>query len=263
MTLRFSVALTNSIAEHGSWKSAFDNGAIDIYTGTQPATPDAAPTGTLLCTITSGGGAQVNEVQSQGSVLLTGGSSGSVNTLTVNGVEIMGSATAFDTSLTQTAADIALKINRNPKNRLYVASSAGALITLTARRGQGVLPNGWVVANSLTTITTTNTAMGSVTAGVDAVNGLRMDFNAVAGMITKDVTQSWWGTAIGAGTQTAGWFRFRAAVADPNTLDTTASYSRMDGAIATSGADLNMSSTSIANGAVQTLSTFSFTVPAA
>ena len=30
----------------------FDAGTLEIYTGTQPADPDSAPTGTLLCTIT-------------------------------------------------------------------------------------------------------------------------------------------------------------------------------------------------------------------
>jgi hypothetical protein len=34
-------------------KTAFDTtGTIDLYTGSQPATPDAAPTGTLLGTLT-------------------------------------------------------------------------------------------------------------------------------------------------------------------------------------------------------------------
>jgi len=32
--------------------SVFDAGTLEIYTGTQPADPNSAPTGTLLCTIT-------------------------------------------------------------------------------------------------------------------------------------------------------------------------------------------------------------------
>lgn len=35
----------------GSLKSIFDHGFIKIYSGTEPATADAAATGTLLCTI--------------------------------------------------------------------------------------------------------------------------------------------------------------------------------------------------------------------
>jgi hypothetical protein len=266
MALRFSPALQNFIAEKGSWKDFFDNGSIEIYTGTQPATPDLAVTGTLLVTLTSGGGAKTNEIASQGTLTLDSGASGSVDTFTVNSIEIMGSSTAFNASLTQTAADIALKCNRNPKNHLFHVTSSGAVITITALPGMGTLPNGWVVAATYTTIAGTAANMGAggaATAGVLAVNGLRMDYNAAAGVLTKDTTQTWSGTAVGAGTQTAGWFRYKGSVADAGALDSSAVFMRLDGNIATSGANMNMSSTSITSGALQTLSTFSFTVPAA
>lgn len=261
MALRISPALQNFIAEKGSWKTALDNGAIEIYSGTQPATADLAVTGTLLVTLTSSGGAKTNEVCSQGTLTLDSGASGSVDTLTVNSIEIMGSATAFNASLTQTAADIALKCNRNPKNHLFHVTSSGAVITITALPGMGTLPNGWVVAATYTTIAGTAVNMGTTTAGVAPVNGLLMDYNAAAGVITKDTTQTWSGTAVATGT--AGYFRYKSSVADAGALDSSAVFLRIDGNIATSGANMNMSSTSITSGAVQTLSTFSFTVPAA
>ena len=264
MTLRFSPALQNFIAEKGSWKTAFDNGSIVIYSGSQPATADLAVTGTLLATITSNAGAKTNEVASQGTLTLDSGASGSVDTFTVNSIEIMGSATAFNTTLTQTAADIALKCNRNPKNHLYHVTSSGAVITITALPGMGTLPNGWVVAATYTTIAGTAANMGAggaATAGVLAVNGLLMDYNAAAGVLTKDVTQTWSGTA--GATGTAGWFRYKGSVVDADALDSSAVFLRMDGSIATSGSDMNMSSTAVTSGAVQTISEFSFTVPAA
>lgn len=264
MALRFSPAMQNHIAEKGSWKEALDNGSIEIYTGTQPATADLAVTGTLLVTLTSSAGAKTNEIASQGTLTLDSGGSGSVDTFTVNSIEIMGSSTAFNTSLTQTAADIALKCNRNPKNYLYHVTSNGAVITITALPGMGTLPNGWAVAATYTTIAGTPANMGAggaATAGVLAVNGLRLDYNAAAGVITKDTTQTWSGTAVATGT--AGWFRYKGSVVDAGALDSSAVFLRMDGNIATSGANLNMSSTSITSGALQTLSTFSFTVPAA
>jgi hypothetical protein len=261
MALRFSPALQNFIAAKGSWKDFFDEGHIIIYTGTQPTLAKDPPTGTALVTLTSNAGAKTNEVASQGSVTLTGGASGSVDTLAVDGNEIMGSATAFNTSLTQTATDVTLKINRNPKNKMIIASSAGAVITLTAMPGLGVLPNGWVVASTTTTITKTDVNMGSTTAGVSAVNGLKMDYNSVAGVFTKDVTQTWSGTAGNSGT--AGWFRYYGSVLDSLADDSSAIYLRMDGNVATSGANMNMSSTTITAAALQTLSTFSFTIPAA
>lgn len=269
MTLRFSPALQNFIAENGCWKNFFDGGALDIYTGAQPATPDLAPTGNLLVTITSGGGALTNEVPATGLVTLSGTTSGSVDTLTLAGISLISAAVPYNTSLNQTATDVATNINRNPANRLVVASTTGAsaVITLTARSGFGTALNGLTIATTstgLTSTATTNmgTGSGGSTAGVASVNGLKMSYGASAGAMVKDPTQTWSGTATGAGTQTAGWFRYRASLADPNTLDSSAVYRRMDGSIATSGADLNMSNTAVANGAVQTLSSFTFTVPA-
>ena len=246
----------------------FDNGIIEVYSGSQPATPDLAVTGTLLVTFTSGAAAFTPETRALGVLTLSGTGAGSVDTLTLLGKELMGSATAYNTSLTQTAADVCLKINRNPKNKWVVATnSASAVITLTAVPGLGALLNAAALTITSTTLTSavTSTTFGSGTgggtAGVDAVNGLKMDYNAAAGLITKDVTQTWSGTAVSGGT--AGWFRFKGSVVDAGAADSSAVFLRMDGSVATSGAQMNMSSTTITNGALQTLSTFNFTVPAA
>lgn len=271
MTLRFSPAVQNFVNANGSWKDVFDNGSIEIYTGTQPATPDLAVTGTLLVTLTSGGGAKTNEVRGTGVLTISGTASGSVDTCTLMGIDILGGAVTHTTDVNTTADAVALKINRNPANKLVVASTTGAsgVVTLTALPGLGTTLNSGALTFTSTTCTTavTSTTFGSGTggsvAGVAAANGLKMDYNATAGVLTKDTTQTWSGTAVGAGTQTAGWFRYKGSVADAGALDSSAVFLRMDGAIATSGAQMNMSSTSITNGAVQTLSTFSFTVPAA
>ncbi|MDD3885169.1 MAG: hypothetical protein PHW66_09620 [Gallionella sp.] len=274
MALRFSSAMQNFIAENGSWKDAMDNGSIEIYTGTQPATPDLAPTGTLLVTLTSSAGAKTNEVRPVGVVTLAGGTTtgDDVTALTIKTVDVLGGTVAWNSSLTQTATDCALAINRNPKNKWVVATSSGAVITLTGLPGVGALLNSAALActgagsmSPTITSTTFGSSTGGGVVGVDAINGLRIDYNAAAGVVTKDVTQTWSGTAVGAGTQTAGWFRFKGAVVDAGALDnaTPPVFLRFDGAIATSGSQMNMSSTSITNGALQTLSTFSFTVPAA
>lgn len=271
MTLRYSPALQNYIAEGGSWKSFFDNGSIEIYTGAQPATADLAVSGTLLATITASSGAKTDEVKATGVITLTGGGSGTVDTVSILGVDVLGGAVSFNSSLNQTATDVATALNRSPKNKFFVASTTGAsaVITLTAKPGFGALLNSAALACTSTTITNaiTSTTFGSGTggsvAGVNAVNGLKMDYNATAGAMTKDPTQTWSGTAVGAGTQTAGWFRYKGSIADAGALDSSAVYLRMDGSIGTSGSDLNMSSTSVTNGATQTISTFTFTVPAA
>ena len=270
MTLRFSPALQNFVAAEGSWKDAIDEGSIEIRSGTQPATPDLAVTGTLLATITSSAGTKTNEVRATGVVTLSVGavSSDTLLTLKLLGVDLLDGTVAFDTSLTVTATAAALKINRNPKNKLVVATSSGAVITLTAQPGIGALLNAAALATTVggnmvaaVTSTTFGSGTGGSVVGVSAVNGLKLDYNAAAGVITKDTTQTWSGTAVATGT--AGWFRYKGSVVDAGALDSSAVFLRMDGSVATSGADMNMSSTSITNAALQTLSSFSFTIPAA
>jgi len=233
------------------------NCVLKIYTGSQPATPETAPSGTLLDTFSNASGALTREVRSVGSVDLTGGGAGSVDTITVNGIEVMGSSTPFNTSLAQTAADVVLKININPFNHLFDATvTATDVITLTARQGLGALPNGWVVASTVTTITKTDNNMAG---GVSAVNGLLWG-DAVSFVISKKSNQTWSGVASQTGT--AGWFRFEAAVNDAGGTDSSNVILRLDGAIATSGAELNMA-TSITSGLTYTIDTFAITFPSA
>lgn len=266
MTLRFSPALQNFVAENGSWKDAFDNGSIEIYTGPQPATPDLAVTGTLLAIVTASSGAKTNEVAATGVITYTS-ANGSVNTVSLLGVDILGGAVAYSVSLTVTAAAVALQINRNPNNKFVVATSSLGVLTLTAHPGLGTLLNSAALATTTTTMvgTVTSTTFGSGTggsvAGVAAANGLKMDYNAAAGVMTKDTTQTWTGAALVDGT--AGWFRYKGSVVDAGALDASAVFLRMDGTIAVSGGEINMSNTAVASGAVQTVSTFSFTIPAA
>jgi len=259
MALRLSSGLRNFLLEGGSLKRAFAGGKIKLYTGSQPASANDAVSGTLLCTYTDNSGAHTAEVRATGSVELTGGGAGSVDTLTVNSLEIMGSATAFNTSLIQTATDIVAKINDNPKNMLFVASNAAgtsATITITAKAGLGTLPNTWVVASTATTITKTDTNMSG---GVNSANGLLFGDSA-AGALVKKVGQTWSG--VGAANGTAGWFRFEGAVADAGSADSSEVFHRLDGSVATSGANLNLSSTAIVISATQTISTFTLTEPA-
>jgi len=267
MTLRHSPALQNFIAQTGSWKGFLDNGSIKIYSGTQPATADLAVTGTLLATITSGAGTKTDEVAATGVITISGTTSGSVDTLALMGIDILGGAVTHTGSHTTTADAVVLKVNRNPANKLVVATNVLGVITLTARPGLGNELNAGTLSSTGTTCTVavTSTTFGSGTGGsvegVTAVNALKMDYDAADGVMTKDSTQTWSGTA--GATGTAGWFRYLSSVVDAGSLDSSDVFLRMDGSIATSGSDLNMSSTAVTSGALQTLSTFSFTVPAA
>jgi hypothetical protein len=239
----------------GSFKDSFNNGRMEIYTGAQPVTADAAVTGTLLCTITANGAAFTPEVLATGSVTLSTGAAGSVNTVTVNGVDILGAAIPFNTTLTQTATDVANQINEFHTATEYIASASGTVITLTSVRGTGVATNGFVVACTSTTITT---AVVNMAGGVAPVNGLRYGA-PTAGGISKSVAQVWSGVAVAAGS--AGWYRLYGSTADTGALDATGTVIREDGAILVGAGELPMSSTVTAVGVPIVIATRTYSLP--
>lgn len=255
MTLRLSTGLRDYVNQGGSIKEALQNGQILIYSGSQPATADTAPSGTLLASITANSGIRTAEVLATGTITLSG-TAGTVSAVTVNGVAIIDNAVPFNTSLTQTAADLATEINNTCSAPDYQATSSGAVVTIRPMRNTGAAPNGFVVAT---------TASGGLTAvnanlsgGVTAINGLKWGTSS-GGVLAKHPVQVWAGVAANSGT--AGWFRFTGSVADSGVTDSVGSEFRLDGAISTSGAQLNMSSTTVSAGATQTISSFPVTLP--
>lgn len=107
----------------------------------------------------------------------------------------------------------------------------------------------------------TGTLLGTVTlnsgafAPGTATNGLT--FGAAAnGAVAKSGTWSFNGIAAG----TAGWFRLRGNAADAGAVSAT--LPRLDGSVATSGANLNLSNIAIAVGAPNTIDSFTWTQPA-
>lgn len=80
-------------------------------------------------------------------------------------------------------------------------------------------------------------------------NGLTFA-TASAGTVSKTGVWSFVGTTVG----TAGWFRFKGNAADAGGASTTAL--RLDGSIATSGGDLNLSNIAIVIGAPSTIDQF-------
>lgn len=256
MTFKLSTGIRNFINKQGSIDDALRNGWIEIYSGAQPTSADSAATGVLLCTITSGSGAMTKEVLATGTVTLSTGAAGSVNTLTVNGIEIMGAAVPFNGTLAQTAADVAAQINRYRSVPDYTATAAGSVVTIAALPGTATTPNTFVVASTVTTITKVDANMAG---GVASVNGLKFDV-ASAGVMAKLVGQVWSG--VNAATGTAGWFRQYGSVADASGLDSVGVALRIDGAVSTAGAEMNLSSTAFTAAATTTLSAWGMTVPA-
>jgi hypothetical protein len=106
-----------------------------------------------------------------------------------------------------------------------------------------------------------DTATGTllVTINTSTGSGFNLHFlnTAVAGVLSK-ASDTWDGVAVQTGT--AGYFRYCASTSDGN--GTSTSEIRIQGAVSTSGAELNMSSTTITSAATTTIDTFDITMPA-
>lgn len=251
MTIRLSTGARNGMVNGLGFAAMFNRGYGKVFTGSQPATPDLAETGTNLGIITSSSGALTKEVRATGTITITGGST-SVLTVTVGGLNIIpDGAVPYNTSTTQTASDLCDAINRNG---IMEARVSGAVVTLRGRPGTGVTT---AAVSSTGSVTATYANMSGGTA---PVNGLIFGAPA-AGVIAKLATQIWSFAGIN-GTATAGWFRLYGSD-DPEGATSSILYPRLDGSIAVSGADLNLSNISIATASANTIDTFTFTMPAA
>jgi len=101
-----------------------------------------------------------------GTVELTGGGSGSVDMIKVNGVEIMSGAENFISDLATTATAVALNITNHTSSPNYTAVAVGAVITITAVNvGDCKEANGFVVESTATTITTEDTNLSGGVGG--------------------------------------------------------------------------------------------------
>ena len=107
------------------------------------------------------------EVTASGTITLSG-TSGSITSVSVNGVPITSSAVPFDGTLAQTAQDLANNINAFSASGLnviqplstwlenttialpYIATANGAVVTITAPAGTGFSPNGYVISGIMT-----------------------------------------------------------------------------------------------------------------
>lgn len=254
MTVKASKAVRNHMLGVENLAALFKHAKLVIYTGAAPTNADDAATGTALVSISDASGALTAEVLATGTVSVTG-TTGSVTAVTVNGIDILQGTVAFNTSINQTASDLCDAINRAQTFPKYAASVSGPTVTLTAPRGSGTQPNTHVVAGT-TTITLT---YGNMAGGVAGVNGLKFGAPA-AGVLAKLSSQVWSGLIGTSGT--AGYWRLYGSVADAAAADATETFPRLQGTIATSGGDINLTSTTLTAGATQTINTFQITMPA-
>jgi hypothetical protein len=117
-------------------------------------------------------------VSATATVTLTGGAAGSVDMITVNGVNVMSGSVAYATSLSVTATAVAANITAHTSVPEYTAAAVGAVIKISAASAAGTTPNGFVVAVTTTTITETHTNMagGSYALENSALNMWMFDY---------------------------------------------------------------------------------------
>jgi len=259
MTIRFSTGTRNGLAGTQGLQGMFNKSYVEVYTGSQPATGDAAATGTKLGIITLASAALTKETRATGSVTITGATGGTINNITVGGLNIIpdGAITVSGDTTSTLATKLGNAINRNG---IMEARVSGAVVTLYGRPGTGVTTA--AVTGSLATATASYVNMGSGVAGIAPVAALILDAPA-AGVIAKPSADVWSMVGIAAGT--AGWFRmFPSDTNDTGIIISGAPYyPRIDGSCGVGSGDMQMSSLSVTVGSPHTVDTFSVTFPAA
>ncbi|OFX03281.1 MAG: hypothetical protein A3E78_12150 [Alphaproteobacteria bacterium RIFCSPHIGHO2_12_FULL_63_12] len=128
----------------------------------------------------------VSETLATARFRITGGTSNpgtnNLDSITVDGVEILNVAVDWATSNSVTAANIATQINTYNSTPEYTATSDGPEVIISAATGSGSTPNALAVVITVTggnvTVDTNNTTM---TGGVDAVSGQAQVYTATIG----------------------------------------------------------------------------------
>jgi len=272
MALRFSTALRNAVASGMSWNEALANGRLYIYTGTQPDDADSDPGSvTTLVTFTKASGIYTAPIATS-ALATVGGTDGTITAVAIGGANaatgfnlLNATVTANASNTTDTAVLVAASINAKVNPFGIKATSAAANVTITCPIQSGI---DLKTMNIFTAVTANATlpinggssstigGTGAANVGGAAANGCNFQV-AANGAIAKETT-AW--SANAAANGTAGWFRYVSG--GSNAAGASVTDIRFDGRIATSGADLNLSSTTITANATQTINTFTITVPA-
>lgn len=249
MAIRRSTALVNDLARGFGVRELLRDARIFVYSGSQPATADVAPTGTHLLTFTLDGQPYTGATRSFADITIGGSAVGAITSVTVGGMDfnLLSSDVAFSATAASTAIDIASNINarQNPLNITADTSTEHLYLRCPYWMGAG--------ANNLAFATTvsgslTATVSGSFSSGVAATNGLNFLESISDGLLTKE-NGVWQASGLANGT--AGWFRF---VSGGSTVDGTSDLDiRYDGTVATSGGDMIISTVSILLDAVYTI----------
>lgn len=237
MTARFSTGLVSRLADTAPMNELFAGGFLDIYTGAQPATADAAATGTLLATVFSDGaaaGLHLERTAIAGVISKLGSENWSTTACAASG----------------TAGYFRFRALKDPG----VITAGGTITAATRAANQAVIVfaqagHAQVVGNKIVTTSFTSSAY-NVVGTVVAVN---------AGVSFSVISDS---VAGGGGDAAAviGTYTYSVPTTDAGTTS-SATAVRIDGAIGTSGAEMNLGSLTFTAGAPFVMAGAAFTIP--
>lgn len=147
-----------------------------------------------------------------------------------------------------------MRLSTGIRNKLLDGGSGGGI--------KGSLNLGFIAIMSGAQPTSADAAATGTLLGTVSVNGAGtgLTFDAsVAGVISKAAAETWRFTGLADGI--AGWFRFYAPGDTITNVSTTAA--RIDGAIGSSGGELNLTNLTVGVGQVNTADGFTVTQPGA
>lgn len=182
MSLGISKGLHAYLLNHGSLCEAMSGGAIYIFKGDRPASANhAADPGNLLAVFTTGGLPLAPEFTRKATITLQSGGGGSVDSVTLDGVELLESSVPFTNSLIETAQLVAREIMNAYEfgMRGLIVRAVGITIEFYTRKNWGAYLDGKVLAVSATEIVAVANGFPSV--GAHTANGVTLFSGGVSG----------------------------------------------------------------------------------
>lgn len=257
---KFSTGFRNALLDGTDITDMFDGGQLDIYSGTQPTDADTTEgAGTLLATLDLPDGS-TNQVTNGTFASDTDWTKGTGWTIS-GGTGSSDGTQSADSDLTQTPSTALVENTEYNVTFTVSGYSAGNVCAVVGgTEGTDRAANGTftevISAGSGADIDFRADAdfIGSIDDVTVVINSI--DENAASGAISKNGA---WEEASAIAAGTAAWFRLRES-GDGGGASTTAI--RIDGDVATSGADLNITSTTIAIGDSITVDTGSISITA-
>lgn len=260
MATKLSTGLRNALLNGQSLREALDDFVIRIYAGTPPTTADGSTaTNTLLCTITKNGQSVASSDRSVPQiykVVVNDSSPGGKTFIFDLAVDDRSETYAYTAPSGATRADVGLGIAQMLDDVDLLCAIYGGL---DGDNNALVLVDCRIHGLDMT-LSKNNSSTGSFTISsvqsasrIDALQFSRPS----SGIVYQPSGESWFGTNVATGVATF----FRIVRPNDDGSNSTTAF-RIQGTVGTSGADMNLTSTTFTSGAVTSLSSASFEIKA-